>query len=191
MNKDLLVVGIAFSAGGFTPMMDLISEAICHQNMAFVLVPHLSREHESQMPELLKAVTRLRVKKIEHDMNIEPCHLYVLPPGHYVRIHQDRLCLEDRPLRGANLAANVLFKSLAETYKKNAIGVVLSGSAVGADGSEGVMMIKKMGGHTYAQEPSTAEYPAMPQLAIETGSIDIIQEPRHIGHDLTLVSWAS
>ncbi|MES2526628.1 MAG: chemotaxis protein CheB [Bdellovibrionota bacterium] len=191
MNKDLLVVGIAFSAGGFTPLVDLLTEAICHQNMAFVLVPHLSREHESQMPELLSSITKLKVRKIEEGMKIEPCHLYVLPPGFYAHVRKERLHLIDRPDRGVNLAANILFKSLAETYKKNAIGVVLSGSAVGADGSEGVREIKAHGGHTYAQDPATAEYPDMPHLAILTGSIDLVQAPKHIGHDLTLVSWAS
>ncbi len=90
-----------------------------------------------------------------------------------------------------NYAANILFKSLAESYKGNAIGVVLSGAAVGADGSDGIRYIKKNGGHTYAQEPTTATFPDMPELAIATGCVDVIRDPKSIGHDLTLVSWAS
>jgi uncharacterized membrane protein YgcG len=45
---------------------------------------------------------------------------------------------------------DVLFKSLAQYYRSNAIGVVLSGSKVGADGTEGVKAIKAAGGHIYA-----------------------------------------
>ncbi len=81
MNNNLLVVGIASSAGGVEALMDLLAEAVCHQNMAFVLVPHLSREFESQLPSLIKRITKLKVKTIEHDLKLEPCHLYVLPPG--------------------------------------------------------------------------------------------------------------
>lgn len=191
MDPELLLVGIASSAGGIPPLMDLLEEAICHRNMAFVIVPHLSREHESQLPSILKKVSKLRIKTIENEMKLEPCHLYVLPPGSYAIVKNSCLHLIPRPEKGPNQSADVLFESLAEYYHENAIGVVLSGAGVGADGSKGLCQIRKHGGHTYAQSPETAEFSQMPELAIQTGCVDTILPPSEIGRELTLVNWAS
>lgn len=190
-KNELLVVGIASSAGGLNPIKELVANAVCHENMAFVLVPHLLREYQSALPKILKAISLLKVKTIEDGMVLERCHLYILPSGFYARVEQNTFRLDPRPPKGINLAANVLFESLAEDLGKNAIGVVLSGAAVGSDGSDGVRAIKEAGGHTYAQEPSSAQYPHMPEAAIATGSIDFVLAPSEIGHELTLVSWAS
>lgn len=191
MSKELLIVGIASSAGGLEAIKELVSNAICHENMAFILVPHLMREYESALPRILKPISQLKVTNIQEGMELERCHLYILPPGYYARVENNCFRLDLRSPKGINLAANVLFTSLAKEYGKNAIGVVLSGAAVGSDGSEGVLEIKAAGGHTYAQEPETAKYRDMPQAAINTGAIDSILPPSEIGHELTLVSWAS
>lgn len=191
LPDNILVVGVASSAGGLEPLTELIAKAICHENMAFILVPHLSRDMESALPEILKRFSTLVIKRITHDIAIERCHLYILPPGFYAVIRGSRLHLIPRPLCPINHSADVLFKSLAESYGKNSIGVVLSGADVGADGSEGIVAIKNHGGHTYAQDPETASHPGMPKAAIATGKIDSIMSPEEIGNELTLVSWAS
>lgn len=190
-TSEILVVGIASSAGGIQPLIELVKNAICHENMAFVLVPHLSRDYESALPEILDRISELKIKPIENKMPIERCHLYVLPSNYYAEIKDNYLVLIERPDKGPNQSANVLFKSLAQFYRENAIGVVLSGSAAGSDGSEGVEAIKEAGGHTYAQTPKTAEFPQMPEAAIATGAVDSVMGPAEIGHELTLVSWAS
>ena len=191
LSSELLLVGIASSAGGIPPLMDLIEAAFCHKNMAFIIVPHLSREHESHLPQILERVSSLQIETITEGARIKPCHLYVLPPGKYAIVSNHIFHLEDRPLSGPNKAADILFYSLAQFYQQNAIGVVLSGSSVGSDGSEGVCAIKSNGGHTYAQDPATAQFPHMPTLAIETGCIDSILSAELIGHELTLVGWAT
>lgn len=190
-EDELLLVGIASSAGGIPPLMELIEKAICHTNMAYIVVPHLSREHESLLPEILKKVSTLKITKITDKMKLEPCHLYVLPPAMYAIVKDRCLHLIPRPDEGPNQSANVLFESLATYYKHNAIGVVLSGAGVGADGSKGLCAIKAQGGHTYAQTPETAEFSQMPELAIDTGCVDTILSAEEIGHELSLVSWAS
>ena len=188
-QENIFVVGIASSAGGLTPLLELIENAICHSHMAFILVPHLSRNYESELPEILKRVSNLTILTITNGMIIKPCHLYVLPPGHYAFIEKKQIKLKVRPTGGVNQSANILFESLAQEYKTNAIGVVLSGAAAGSDGSEGVLAIKNGGGHTFAQAPSSATFPQMPELAIRTGSIDSVLNAQDIGRELSLMSW--
>ena len=190
-SNKLFLVGIAASAGGVQAMQDLLASAACHGSMSFVVVAHVARYRETELASILQRASHITAKEVEDGMAIENCRLYTIPPNKYVEIETARFRLRPRPEGTPNEAANVFFQSLSVHYKENAVGVVLSGSAIGADGSDGVRAIKLHCGHTYAQLPETAEFPAMPTLAIETGCIDIVATPREIGHDLSLVAWAT
>jgi chemotaxis response regulator CheB len=58
---DLMVVGIGASAGGLKALLEFFSHTIEQSGMAFVVVVHLSPEHESRLPELLQQATRMPV----------------------------------------------------------------------------------------------------------------------------------
>lgn len=188
--KNLFVVGIASSAGGLKPMKELITEAICHHSMSYVLVPHLQRDHVSTLPHILKSISDLTICTIEDGLEIKACHLYVLPAGYYARVIGNKFVLDKRPDSKMNFSANIMFKSLAESFGRNSIGVVLSGAAGGKDGLEGVKAIKEAGGHTFAQTPSTCDYPQMPMASILSGNIDTIVTASEIGQQLGSMSWA-
>ena len=59
---------------------------------------------------------------------------------------------------------------VAEVFKKNAIGVILTG--MGSDGTVGLKAIKERGGYTIAEDPSTAVVYGMPRSAKESGMVD-------------------
>ena len=69
-------------------------------------------------------------------------------------------------------SADLLFESVAASFKERAIAVVLTGT--GSDGNMGVCAIKKMGGTVIAQDEQTSEFFGMPASAIRTGSVDHI-----------------
>lgn len=190
-KEKLFLVGIAASAGGLKPMQELLANASCHGSMAFVVASHLSRHQPSDLTKILERASTLTTCEVKDGLEIENCHLYTIPPDRYVKVEGSKFRVLPRPESGPNFAADVLFESLAKTYNENAIAVVLSGASVGADGSAGIKLVKAQGGHTYAQAPDLAEFPDMPRLAIETGAVDSVASPEMIGHDLSLVSWAS
>lgn len=190
-NTNIFVTGIAASAGGIEPMRDLLHHASCHESMAFVVVSHVARYEKTDLARILGRATNLESEEIVDGVEIRKCRLYTIPPNKYVEVRDGRLHLSPRPQGVPNNAADFFFESLARTYKANAIGVVLSGSQVGEDGSQGVRAIKKFSGHTYAQEPETADFPDMPRAAIATGCIDSVLKPEEIGWELSLVAWAN
>lgn len=69
-------------------------------------------------------------------------------------------------------SADLLFESVAASFKERAIAVVLSGT--GSDGSMGVRAIKKMGGTVIVQDERSAEFSGMPQAARQTGCVDFV-----------------
>lgn len=64
-------------------------------------------------------------------------------------------------------SADLLFESVAASYRERAIAVGLAGT--GSDGNMGVQAITKMGGTVIAQDEQSAEFFGMPQAAIQTG----------------------
>ena len=84
-------------------------------------------------------------------------------------------------------SADLLFESVAASYKERVIAVVLSGT--GSDGSMGVKAVKKMGGTVIVQDEQSAEFYGMPGAAMQTGCVDFVLPLDEIASALvTLVS---
>jgi two-component system chemotaxis response regulator CheB len=92
-------------------------------------------------------------------------HLLVNPNG-TLSLSQSELVHFVRP------SADLLFESVAASYKDRAIAVVLTGT--GSDGAMGVRAIKKMSGTVIAQDERTSEFFGMPGAAIQSGNVDVI-----------------
>jgi two-component system CheB/CheR fusion protein len=190
-DKDLIVVGIALSAGGIAPLLELIKNAFCHKSMCFVVIPHLHRSIKSGLRNLIADVSDLEVIEIGEGVRLEACKIFVLPGNTYAEVNSYTFSTKARPMYGPNLAGNVFFCSLAASLGKNAIGVVLSGAAVGGHGASGIRSIRQGRGRTYVQKPETARFPDMPNLAIATNCVDFILPAGLIGLELSLINWAS
>jgi two-component system chemotaxis response regulator CheB len=65
-----------------------------------------------------------------------------------------------------------LFRSVAEAVGPNAVGVILTG--MGADGADGLLVMKKAGASTIAQDESTSVVFGMPKEAIDRGAVDVV-----------------
>jgi len=61
-----------------------------------------------------------------------------------------------------------LFESVADTYGKNCIGVILTG--MGKDGATGLSKIRNAGGITIAQDEESSVVYGMPKVAWELGA---------------------
>lgn len=82
-------------------------------------------------------------------------------------------------------SADLLFESVAASYKHRAMAVVLTGT--GTDGAIGVQAIKKMGGTVIAQDEKTAEFFGMSGAAIQTGQVDFILPVEEIASALVIL----
>jgi len=165
------VVGIGASAGGLAPMLKFFELMPAGSGMAFVVVVHLSPEHASSLPQLLQAVTTMRVVSADESIGIEANTVYVIPPNKMLTMNDSYLQVTnlDRP-RGRQVAIDLFFRSLAIVHRERAFAVVLSGS--GTDGAVGITRIKEEGGVSIVQTPADAEFDGMPRAAIGTGNID-------------------
>ena len=179
--RDFPIVGIGASAGGLAALEGFFSAMPTDRDpeMAFVVVQHLTPDHESVLPELIGRHTRMKVTHAEHEMPVERNRVYVMPPNRDMSLSDGRLHLtEPHAQRGQRLPIDYFFRSLAQDRQTRAICVVLSGTA--SDGTLGLRMIKGEGGMAMAQTPDTTEFPGMPQSAIGTGLVDFVLPPEEM-----------
>ena len=166
------VVALGGSAGAI-PALEVVLGAMPQDTaLAFVVILHLSPEHESSLAELLQRRTKLRVTQAEATQELLAGHVYVIPPAKAIRAVNGHLTLADDDLtpRGRHVAVDLFFRTLADTHGPRAAAVVLSGAD--GDGAIGIKRIKERGGLTVAQDPDEAEHASMPRTAIATGMVD-------------------
>jgi two-component system CheB/CheR fusion protein len=169
------IIAIGASAGG----MEEINSFFDHtplDGVSYVIVQHLSSDFKSRMVDLLAKHSKLVVEQAEDGMKVQCNQVYLIPSNKYMTIRECSLYLtEKEKIQGPHLTINTFFDSLAASYGKKAIAIVLSG--LGSDGTEGIKAIKKAGGMVMARDPETSEFSSMPSHAIATGLVDFVLEP--------------
>ena len=169
--SDFLVVGIGASAGGVQALKEFFEHVPAGSGIAYVVILHLSPNHDSQLAQILQTVTPMPVIRVTEKVAIAPDTVYVIPPNQHLTMqdgHVDvspNMVIEDR-----RAPVDIFFRSLAESHKANAVCVVLSGT--GANGSMGLKRVKERGGAAFVQNPREAEFNEMPRNAIATDLVD-------------------
>jgi len=171
-ERDCPVVGIGASAGGVEALRRFFRNLPDEVGMAFVVVLHLSPDHESNLTDILQHETDLPVQVATDECPLEADHIYVIPPRHEMRVEESTIRLSDRSADHRPDTIDALLGSLAKAYKRQAIGIILSGT--GADGTLGLRSIKSHGGIAMVQQPGDAEHKEMPRGALDTGVIDLV-----------------
>jgi two-component system CheB/CheR fusion protein len=181
-NSSLMVVGIGASAGGLKALQQFVDGVSKDSGMAYVVIVHLDPDRESRMAELLQDRSDIPVTQVIGETVVEANHIYIIPPGRDLTMRGSTIALQDRGERAEHAPIDLFFRTLAEVYGQDAVGVVLSGT--GSDGTAGIRDIREAGGITVAQSPDDAEYNGMPSSAIATGLIDLVLPSTRIAAEL-------
>ncbi len=71
-NEPVAVVGIGASAGGVAVLQQFFEGMPPETGLAFVVVMHLSPEHESNLPAILQAKTAMPVIQVTEAVKVRP-----------------------------------------------------------------------------------------------------------------------
>ncbi|MUG96905.1 chemotaxis protein CheB [Scytonema sp. UIC 10036] len=182
------IVALAASLGGLKTISQILSALPSDFPAAITVVQHLHRWSPSLMTEILGRRTSLAVKQASSGDQLRSGTVYIAPPNQHLLVNPDgtlSLSIAEQ-VNFVRPSADLLFSSVAVSFKERAIAVVLTGR--GCDGARGVQEIRKMGGVVLAQNESTCECSSMPGFAIDTGCVDLVLPPNKIAFALeTLV----
>ena len=173
-NAPFAVVAIAASAGGLGALTLILSRLPAKFTAPIVAVQHLDPRHRSLMAEIVGRRSVLPIHQAIAGSHVQVGHVYLAPPDHHMLINRDgSISLTQTELVNfVRPSADLLFESVAASYGKRAIAVVLTGT--GHDGSIGVTAIKQRGGTVIAQDEASSEFFGMPSAAIRTGAVDFV-----------------
>ena len=180
------IVAIAAFAGGLKAILMILSGLLKDFPAFIVVVQHLDLRHRSLMVEIVARRTQLTVKEAEEGERLAESIVYIAKPDRHLLVNPaGTLSLTSSELvHFVRPSADLLFESVAASYKDRAIAVVLSGS--GSDGAMGAQAIKKAGGTVIVQ--ADAEFAGMPDAAINATEMDFLLPLKEIAPALmTLV----
>jgi len=168
------IIALAASAGGLKALSHVLAALPAAFPASIVVVQHLDPRHRSLMADILSRRTALQVKQAEDGGRLTPGMAYIAPPNRHLLVNPDgTLSLSQSELvHFVRPSADLLFESVAASFKDRVIAVVLSGT--GSDGSMGVRAIKKMGGTVVVQDEKSSEFFGMPGAAVQTGCVDFV-----------------
>ena len=166
------VVAIGVSTGGPQAMEYLLQQLPGDFPGVIVVVQHMPDGFTDMFARRLDEVCPLRVKEAQSGDLLLPGRVLICPGNRHMKVKRLPLgdiavLSDDAHVNGHRPSADVLLKSVAEEFKSNAVGVLMTG--MGDDGAEGLGLIRKEGGMTVAQNEESCVVYGMPKAAIERG----------------------
>lgn len=179
---DAIVIGA--SAGGLFAMTSILKPLPATYPVPLIVVQHRAKDERSLLEEVLQQKCTIGIKQADEKEVIRRGFVYFAPPNYHLLVENNRTFSlnYDAPVNYSRPSIDVLFETAADVFKNRLLGIILTGA--NKDGAQGMKKIRALGGTTIAQEPATADYPEMPQSAINTGAIQHILTPEAIGHFL-------
>ena len=170
------VVGVGASAGGLESLERFFGGFGGRTGAAFIVVQHLSPDHETMMDSLLRRHTDLPIKIAGDGDLIRGDHVYVIPPKKELTVRAGRIHLAAQDRRQLpNLPIDLFFESLSKISDVTKVAVVLSGT--GTDGSRGVQAIRRTGGLVLCESDATSKFNGMPRASVATGVVHRVLPP--------------
>ncbi|CNE64146.1 chemotaxis response regulator protein-glutamate methylesterase [Yersinia mollaretii] len=138
-----------------------------------VIAQHMPPGFTRSFAERLNNLCQISVKEAEDGDRVLPGHAYIAPGDNHMELVRSganyHLKLnQSPPVNRHRPAVDVLFKSVAKSAGKNAVGVILTG--MGSDGAIGLLEMRKSGAHTLAQSEKSCVVFGMPREAIALGA---------------------
>jgi len=179
------IVAIGASTGGPPVLETILSRLPNDFSVPVLIVQHIAAGFTQGFVEWLAQSSSLPVQVPRPGETVFSGRVYVAPDGFQMAIGADgRVSLNtDLPENGLRPSVSYLFRSVAKTYGKSAIGVLLTG--MGKDGASEMKTMKEQGAVTIAQDQESSVVHGMPGEAIRLGGATYILSPEKIGAALT------
>ena len=163
------LIAMGASTGGPLALQGILGQLPGNLPVPIVVVQHISHGFVSGLAHWLNATTPLRVKVAESGEPLRPGTVYLAPDDQHLLVTQDRIVRLEAspPVDGHRPSVTALFESVAQSYGRAAVGVLLTG--MGSDGAWGLKALHDAGSYTIAQDEATSIVFGMPQRGIALG----------------------
>jgi two-component system chemotaxis response regulator CheB len=168
------IIAIGASTGGTEALKKVLVKMPVNAP-GILVVQHMPAQFTTSFAARLNDLCEMNVKEAEEGDAIINGRVLIAPGNfhmllnrsgarYFVNVRKGPMVHHQRP------AVDVLFKTVAKYAGANAVGVILTG--MGADGAEGMAVMKQAGAKNIAQDEASCVVFGMPKEAIKTGAVD-------------------
>ena len=167
-------VAVAASTGGPPALNRLLGALPDTFPVPVLVVQHIARGFVEGFAKWLDSNIPMRVKIGEDDEALLPGVVYVAPQDRHLGVRpRGRVTLsDDPPIDGFRPAGTYLFQSVAQTFGRQAVALILTG--MGRDGVDGLRLVQDTGGLTVAQDEQSSVVFGMPGAAVAENLTDAV-----------------
>ncbi len=168
------ILALGASTGGTEALQEILS-ALPENAPAVLIVQHMPEYFTRAFADRLNEVCAITVKEAVDGDPVAPGTALIAPGNRHMLLRRTGALyvvqVKDGPLVCRHRpSVDVLFKSVARSAGRHAVGILLTG--MGADGAEGLLEMKEAGADTIAQDEESSVVFGMPKEAIRLNAAD-------------------
>lgn len=185
------VVAIGVSTGGPAALAQVLASLPRTFPCPIVITQHMPPMFTKLLAERLASKSQIRVEEAAEGSCLEPGLALIAPGGHHLKLRSAgaavRVVIDDGPPENScRPAVDVMLRSVAQTYGRNSLVVMLTG--MGRDGLRGTRELKEAGAAVLAQDRASSVVWGMPGYVVEAGLADIVADIADIGPTITALT---
>jgi two-component system chemotaxis response regulator CheB len=172
-----VVLAIGASTGGTEAILEVL-EGLPADCPGVVIVQHMPEQFTRHFAQRLDKLCAVRVKEAANGDRILPGHVLIAPGGaQHMEVYRSgaqsfvRLVAAP-PVNHHRPSVDVMFESCAHALGSNVVAAILTG--MGADGAAGLLLMRKAGARTIAQDEASCVVFGMPREAIIRGAAELV-----------------
>ncbi len=174
INNKELVVALGASTGGTEALADVIM-GFRADIPGTIVTQHMPPGFTKMFAERLNNQCAVKVKEAATGDSIVPGQVLIAPGDKHLRLvkngeHFQVECKKGERVSGHCPSVDVMFESVAKVAGRRAVAAILTG--MGKDGADGLLAIRRSGGHTIGQDEASCVVYGMPKVAYDIGAVE-------------------
>ena len=177
---EIIVIG--GSSGSLPVLINIVNALPDDFDIPIIIIIHRLKNVKSDLKNLLSS--KRKTFEPEDKEPVRNGCIYLAPQNYHLLVEDNRTFSLDysEPVNFSRPSIDVTFMSVADAYGSSTAGILLSGA--NRDGAEGINEIILRNGCGIVQDPTTADYPAMPESAIQLNNKVKVLSPENIVHTI-------
>lgn len=173
IRSDYKAILVGVSTGGPATLMSLLKSLEGGLKLPVLITQHIDSSYDKNLITWLNANVSMPVQLAENNQVPQPGHVYFAPSDVHLTLAKTetgfKMVLNHDPeVNFLRPSVDKMLFSAAEVLGGQCITVILTG--MGADGAQGCLKLKKLGGYTITQDEETCVVYGMPKAAYEAGA---------------------
>lgn len=168
------IIAIGASTGGTEATLEILKQ-LPPDIPGILVVQHMPVGFTKMYADRLNRICSFTVLEAQNGDRVKPGQALIAAGDKHMMLEKDYKgyyvkCAAGEKVSGHCPSVDVLFRSVARTAGKDAMGVILTG--MGKDGAEGLLEMRKHGSFTIGQDKQSCVVYGMPMVAFDIGAVE-------------------